>query len=167
MGQVITSQTIAIACADGTVAIMCFVLDDQRGITRDGTDAEIDAEIAKASLESPSVSWRRIVEADIPSQRDFRNAWTDHGTHIGFDMPKARAMHMERLRNGRNIMLATTDGEMQRATEQGKAQDVAALKASRQALRDLPATYAAAIASAATADELRAIDPLGIAKDYA
>ena len=164
MEQVITSQLLAIACANGTVAIMCFVLDDQRGIKRDGTDAEIDAEIAKAALESPGVAWRRIVEADVPAKRDFRNAWTMQGDAIGHDMGKARAMHMERLRYARGVALSETDNDMRRAEEQGKQAEVAVLKAKRQALRDLPATHAAAIEAASTVDELRAINPLGV--DY-
>ena len=157
--QTIVTQTIAITCANGSLAVMRFVLDDSRGIKREGTDAEIAAEIAKAVLESPCVSWRRIEEADLPSDRDFRNAWRDHGTGIDHDMVKARAIHMERIRYARDEELRATDALVMRADEQGNRIASDALKAKRQALRDLPALASAACDAAQTIAELKAVQP--------
>jgi hypothetical protein len=158
--QTIAVQRVAITCADGSLAVMQFVLDDQRGIKRDGTDAEIAAEIGKAALESPGVSWRRIAEEDLPTARDFRNAWRDTGAAIDHDIAKARSIHMERIRYARDEALRASDAAVMRAEEQGKRMDADALKTERQALRDLPATIAPSLAAALTVDELRALQPL-------
>ena len=71
---------------------------------------------------------------------------------ININMTKAREIHRERVRQARNPKLAAKDVEFQRALETGA--DTAAIVATKQALRDAPAS--AAIEAATTPDELKA-----------
>lgn len=158
--QTITVQCVAITCADGSLAVMRYVLDDGRGVQSEGTDEQIAAVIARTALESPCVSWRRITEAELPTARDFRNAWRDHGAGIDHDMGKARAIHLERIRYARDEALRASDVAVMRAEETGKRLEADALKVRRQALRDVTVSAQAACDAAQTIAELRAVQPI-------
>ena len=99
-----------------------------------------------------------IIEAtDQPSDRYFRDAWKKNVNKIDIDMPKARNIHMDKLRIKRDEKLKTLDVEWQKETERGNsknAQDVAYIK---QTLRDLPQTLD--LSTVETPDELRLILP--------
>ena len=138
---------------------MRFVTNDHRGIEREATDANIDAEIAKSAFTSAPVGWRRIVnETEIPTDRYFRNAWKDAAGRLDVDMPKAREIHRDRLRALRAPLLAALDTEYMRADEfpvNAQAKNIIARK--KQALRDVTADPA--IDAAATPEELKAVIP--------
>lgn len=132
-------QHIAISQPDGSLAIMQFVtkghLDAVGTIfERDATDEAVAEEIAKAGL-SP-VSWRRIDAVDIPADRQFRAAWRDNG-QIDIDMPTARDIHRDRLREMRAPRLRVLDIEYQRADEAGDDARKAEIAVLKQALRDV------------------------------
>jgi len=78
---------------------------------------------------------------------------------LKINMPKARAIHMARIREARNATLAATDAEMMRLNESGTQAQINKLKADRQALRDLPSTLQASIDAATTPSQLSAIWP--------
>lgn len=94
-----------------------------------------------------NVPYRICDVTEIPEDRTFREAWKDNGK-VEIDMPKARDIHMDRIRADRDKALAKLD------TEQMKGRDVATEK---QALRDLPDTFD--LTTAATPDELKALWP--------
>ena len=71
---------------------------------------------------------------------------------ININMTKARDIHRDKVRQARNLKLASKDVEFQRALETGA--DTVAIVAAKQALRDAPAS--AAIDAATTPDELKA-----------
>jgi hypothetical protein len=98
-----------------------------------------------------------LIEVDLPTDRAFRDAWTFNGGAVEVDMPKARDIHMKRIRGRRNKKLKDSDIEMMIATEKNDAPAVAALKLMRQRLRDLPQNTD--LDSASTPDELKAIWP--------
>lgn len=88
-----------------------------------------------AAKDVPAGKEWRIVDADkIPADRTFRDAWTDDDPTetVDINMPKARDIHMQRIRTMRDIELAKLD------VEQLKGSDVAAQK---QILRDIPQTF--------------------------
>ena len=92
-----------------------------------------------------AVSWRA---SDSPVQlpndgRVFRDAWTDDlpGEQIDADMPKARNIHMDRIREKRNAKLAELDRDYMRADEDNDGPGKAAIAQQKRKLRDLPATY--------------------------
>jgi hypothetical protein len=94
-----------------------------------------------------------ISEADVPSDRSFRNAWKRDGQGIGVDFTKAQEITKERLRRERAPLLAALDVQFQRALETGA--DTAPIVAEKQRLRDVTK-----LADAATSlDELKALRP--------
>lgn len=141
-------------------------IPDQPGYwTREATDATIFAEIAKSfpaqdtngvPLPQP-VSYKIIEREELPQDREFRDAWEHDGTTVRHNMPKARTIHLAHLRQARVDALGKLDREWMRATGQGKKQEVDAIEAQRQVLRDLPATLG--IAEARTVDELKGCWP--------
>lgn len=100
----------------------------------------IEAEIKKWSQEEREevVLTREITESDLPSDREFRNAWTDatQESRVDIDLAKAKELKLAELRAKRNALLDASDKEMTRALELEDAEKIAALKAARQALRD-------------------------------
>jgi hypothetical protein len=86
--------------------------------------------------------------------RSFRNAWKWEGGKVDVDMPKARDIHMARLRTARDKKLEETD-KLIAALDNGPVP--AELRTKRQKLRDLPQTTD--LSTATTPDELKAIWP--------
>jgi len=60
---------------------------------------------------------------------------------INVNMTKARAIHLEEIRKARNLELAKEDVNMMIANESGTSSEQDAVKAKKQTLRDLPATF--------------------------
>lgn len=98
-----------------------------------------------------------VDEADIPTDRTFRNAWKQ--CPMGkpeVDMDKARDIHRDNLRAARKPKLQALDVEFMRVVENGApTSDIAAAK---QALRDV--TKHPDIDAAATPEELKAVWPV-------
>jgi hypothetical protein len=139
---------VSIKRSDGGVSIMNVL---------EGTSVE--QEITKWTPEQQAlvVSWRELSDDELPADRYFRSAWKDVGK-IEVDMPKARDIHRDRLREMRAPKLAALDIEYQRADEAGDAERKRAIAAQKQALRDVTADPA--IDAAQTPDELKAVVPV-------
>ena len=173
-------KTVKIAITDigGNVAVMDFITifrgdslpfggewsDKALGWwKREDSDENILHEIKRgeSSYLKPTASWRRIEAGEIPPDRTFREAWKDTGSKLDVHMPKAREIHLQRVRVARAAKLEELDREWMRATGQGKKADAEAAEAKRQRLRDLPATLP--VEEATTPDELKAVwdDELG------
>jgi len=60
---------------------------------------------------------------------------------INVNMTKARAIHLEEIRKVRNDELAKEDINLMIANESGTSSEQDAVKAKKQALRDIPATF--------------------------
>ena len=60
---------------------------------------------------------------------------------INVNMTKARAIHLEEIRKVRNEELAKEDINLMIANESGTSSEQDAVKAKKQTLRDLPATF--------------------------
>ena len=83
-----------------------------------------------------------IDETAIPSDRTFRNAWEqDNNGHPRVNMPRARIIHMNRIRLVRDVELAALDVLFMRAVEAGDAAEQQRIAALKQVLRDIPATF--------------------------
>jgi len=90
--------------------------------------------------------------ATVPSDRNFRGAWSLSGSVISEDMTKAKEIFRDKIREVRKPLLEAKDVELMKALETGASTtDIAAAK---DALRDAPA--AAAIESATDIAELKA-----------
>ena len=75
---------------------------------------------------------------DVPVSREFRSAWVIEGDRIVVDMPKARDIHMERIRMSRDAPLAALDIKFMRAVEMRDDAKTAEIAAQKAVLRDLP-----------------------------
>lgn len=142
---------------------------------RDATDEVIERELSRTVVsgwigtDTPPVflsgvatSWRRIGEADIPTDRTFRNAWVDAGDGVVVDLPLARNIVREKIRQVRPERFQSLDNAMKPLEVKAALGTITAaekraltgLEAQRQALRDAPADPA--IDAAKTVDDLKA-----------
>lgn len=94
------------------------------------------------------LSWRLCNLEDIPSDRAFRDAWTDDNltNTVDVDMVKARDIHMGRIRDARDMKLKELDVETMRGLD---------VQAQKQLLRDIPQNLD--LTTATTPDELKSI----------
>lgn len=170
---------LSLAMSDGTVAIMGFGTVNLRapkaGETpkvavmspwgellpavierREVTDEEVFAECAKIVWDSGAhvVSWRQL-DGEPDLNDEYRNAWTDTGKAIDYDMPRARAMHRDKLRRERAPLLTVLDREQSLALRAKDDSAFDAVEARKQALRDAPADPR--IDAASSIEELRAV----------
>ena len=139
---------------DGGISVVTPALNtfgEAKGFT------EADAEQrAWDKLPADAINPRWADTGEVPTDRGFRNAWEDTGK-IGVNMPKAREIHKDHLRQKRAPLLTALDVEYQRTDEQGDMALKAKIVAKKQALRDV--TKHPAIAAAKTPDELKAAIP--------
>jgi|TARA_B100000809_G_scaffold253211_1_gene288952 hypothetical protein len=151
---------------DGRLAITQIAGDDPDGLklaktmfelSRDGSDLETHFNpkthtLAKIALGIPKhfpPTCRECDETDLPSDRidrelgkpNFRDAWEDNGTTIQVNMPKARDIHLGRIRRQRDDELAKLDVPYLKALESGDTAEQAHIAAQKQALRDIPQTF--------------------------
>lgn len=164
-------QLVAITFDDGSVGIMSLILDprlpmgtvrygwDEKTGERTPTDQAINAEIARSSFDRQPIGWRRLnSRAEVPSDRTYRDAWTDSMRQgIIHDMGKARALHLGFLRVERAGVMEQLDRDFTRALGQKRPTEADAIEAKRQALRDMPVTLGPAIEAAQTVNDLKLI----------
>jgi hypothetical protein len=131
---------IAITRKDGSLAIMGFITKEYRssdgpGWERNPTRGNIEAEIKKLGI--PTKSWRIITDNQIPTDRYFRNAWTDSLFGIKVDIAKAKEIHKQNLRILRASLLEDLDVAYMRADEAGDNKLKAKIISQKQVLRDI------------------------------
>jgi len=105
-------------------------------------DEDVDADVLAVCTDSACRSFARTVYKDrklgtveCPSARMF------DGTNLYIDMERARAIHMADIRVVRNAELVKEDVTFMRAIEAEDTDAQATIKAKKQTLRDLPATF--------------------------
>lgn len=114
--------------ADGRVEVMTPVIDDMEKVR---ADIPIDAQ-----------NIQEVDAKDIPTDRTFRDAWKQGDNGLPeVDMPKARVIHMKRIREARVAVFEKLDLDYMRADEAANGVEKADVAAKKQALRDLPVTF--------------------------
>ena len=98
--------------------------------------------------------------SDLPTSRAFREAWECQGFAVAVNMPKAREIHMVRIRASRDRALTRLDGEFQRALEADDKTRQREVAGQKQTLRDLPQTFD--LSGAETPEALEALWPEGL-----
>ena len=121
------------------------------------TEAEGLAAVQAKSVPMAATDIAVIDAADISTDRTFRNAWVIAAGKPEVDMPKARVIHMDSIREERDTALTASDIEMTRALEDSNPAEIVRLKAKRTKLRDIPADFD--LSGATTPDELKALWP--------
>ena len=87
-----------------------------------------------------------LEETQVPADHacdaacEFFNAW-EWTDGITVNMPKARTIHMNRIRLVRNSELVKLDGPWLKATDTGNTAEQQRIAALKQALRDIPQTF--------------------------
>lgn len=112
---------------DGSVAIMTLV---------DGADKEDAIKKFKDSHPEGFYIDHFEFEGELPS-REFRDAWVHNGKEIIINPAKAATVHLQRVRNARNIKLEELDKEQLRHI--ASPDKLRELEDKKQGLRDLPA----------------------------
>lgn len=138
---------------DGSVVVMHLLSAPEDVAVMDLIKGEIDK--WPTEIKSIVVSFREISRADLPQDQAFFDAWTDDGTAIIVNMPKAREIWRNKIREARAPKLADLDVAFQRAFETGA--DLTVIYAQKQALRDAPDDPA--IEAAQNTDDLKKVWP--------
>ncbi len=124
-------------------------------IYRPETSKEFVVRVAAKDVPPDARDVTVIDVADVPTDLVFRNAWIVRDGRLVYDMPKARDILRDKIREARAPQLAALDIEYQRADERGDTTRKAEIAIRKQALRDAPADTA--IEAAATIEALEAV----------
>lgn len=100
------------------------------------TEAQFAARIAARDVPE-GLSWQVVDDSTLPTDRTFRGAWKAGIGTVVVDMPLAREIQRDRLRELRAPQLADLDVEFMRAVESGDAAAQKDIAARKQALRDV------------------------------
>jgi hypothetical protein len=128
---------------------------------REPTPEHVEPWLRKRGI--PVLWWRLLDPSELPAPDDqrriFRKAWRLSASgSIEVDMPTAREIHRERIRERRGPLFAALDADYMRADERGDVDEKRRVATLRQHLRDAPADPR--IEAATTPEELAAVDPL-------
>lgn len=126
------------------------------GETEDQTAARLASLHPRAVFAGPPII---LDETEIPPKDAYRNAWKLGNRAIDHDMPKAKAIHLERIRRVRDRELTASDTEFVKLQDIGTPQEIAAVKSQRQKLRDAPNSVQVQVDAAKDITELKAIWP--------
>lgn len=140
---------IAYKRPDGGVSIVIAAPKDQLQKSMGPmTDAQYEEFVKEKLIPENAQNITYVSDAEIPKDKTFRNAWDIVDGKITVDLPKARQVHMAKIRYARNKKLNELDVETLKGVD---VQD------QKQVLRDIPQTFDLTIAQ--TPDELKALWP--------
>ncbi len=123
------------------------IVDGQETIVCDDPSEHFDPAIHTLDLISGGIPnhhplrCRGCDETNLPGDRYFRNAWEDTGTTVRVNMPRARTIHMNRIRKARDAELAKLDAPYLKALETGDTAEQDRIATLKQELRNIPATF--------------------------
>jgi hypothetical protein len=86
------------------------------------------------------ITYKILDTATVPTNYDFRDAWTYTDSKFGIDITKAREIHKNNIRYARTLKFAELDIEFQKAQE--TSADTSAIVDKKNALRNAPADNA-------------------------
>jgi len=150
---------------DGTVRVVCPSPEAvaslrRQGLTLDAARRVIFRRAIELGGVSPDeVAWREFDDSDGRlSDRAFRDAWEyDAQLAVRVSMPRARSLHLRRIREHRQVLLDELDRDWMRAVGQGDDRLANEIEARRQTLRDVPVVIAGDLDAALTTGELRRV----------
>lgn len=93
------------------------------------------------------ISFKIIDQAEVPSDRTFRDAWKEEGESVGVDIVKAREVQKDRIRVARAPLMTELD------YKQNAGEDVSV---ERQRLKD----FTALVDSVSDVEELKTVIPV-------
>lgn len=119
----------------------------------------LNAVIAK-SVPADATEVEVVERTILPTSRAFRNAWRRSPGGVDVNMPAARTIHMDRIREVRNERLGELDRDWMKETGRGRQSEAAAIEAKREELRQVPQAFD--LSSATTPEELEALWPTSL-----
>ena len=149
------AKVIIIERADGGTGVVHLTPDF---LAKHGGDENAALNAIKSKVVPDDAISSEIVEQTALPNRVFRDAWQKSGSTIVEDMPKARVIHMDRIKIVRDAKLLEENENLEAAIDAGDTTEEAAVRSRRQTLRDTGAEVAA-IAAAANTTVLDAIWP--------
>lgn len=123
---------------DGKVVIVTPVSKDNlEKVLGVLTTEQYENHVIERSIPSDAIKVRYLKDSDIPSNREFRDAWVDTSelSIIDIDLEKAKDIKLKELRNKRNAKLDETDKEYLKLLSKGE--DTSYLIKEKQRLRDI------------------------------
>lgn len=151
---------------DGGVSIITAApKEDLERVLGALSDDEYVNHVLARSVPDDASKLRTVGEEDIPDDQEFRDAWVDEteATSIDISLAKAKEIALANLRTERNKKLDESDKLITRAVENGD--DLAEIKAERQALRDatepLKQLEAVGVNDEAVLTEIKKLSKLG------
>ena len=128
----------------GNLAVLYPAYNDRARSGNETDDAFLERLIARKQADGgipEGASYRIMDNSEVLGDRTFREAWEDTGSVVQVNMPKARVIHMDKIRAVRNAELAAKDIPWMKAVEAGDTDAQATIATEKQVLRDLPATF--------------------------
>jgi len=97
----------------------------------------------------------KIIDVFSETESNFFSAvYITDDNEIKVDMPKARVIHMDRIREGRVTVFNGLDRDYMKAHEANDTTELTNIATTKQALRDLPVTFDATLEQCTTPEEL-------------
>jgi len=132
---------------------------------REETDDEFIDRIRRKDVPTTATDVQIVDVSELPEETVtawpiFFTAWRPVDGQIVIDMPKARNVWRDKIRDARKPLLDALDIEYQHADERGDAEEKQAIAARKQALRDAPTNPR--IEAAVTIKALKDVWPLPV-----
>jgi len=149
-------EKIIIKRADGGTSIL--QPSSKHDFTLDAA-AQRDVDEWDRTSPSPAVSWRRTSSDNVPTDKEFRNAWTDDnpGETVDVDISKAKVIQTDRIRASRDAKWP--DFDKRYLIAEHDSADLTTLNTERQTLKDIPNNAQIDIDSATDVAALKAAWP--------
>lgn len=152
-----TKRILYTRADDGGLSI---VVPSPSAIRSHADEESLIATLIRKSVPSDALNVRVIEDAEVPLDREFRNAWTHTAGQFGIDMAKARAIQAERVAEALERANTTLAARGREATLKGRTAEASSLNAKRAQIDNLDLSAVAdAINAAVNVDELRAAFP--------
>lgn len=129
------------------------------------TQEQYEAHVMERSTPENALRVRIITDADLPGDREFRNAWSDVTAEakVDIDLVKAKNLKLAELRAARDVELLKLDKELMIALERGD--NLEGVKQRKKALRDatepLKALQVSGVNDEAVLNQIRSLSVLG------
>jgi hypothetical protein len=108
--------------------------------------------------QNPDAISAEIVDVAFPPDRIFRSAWEKTVGAIRVNLPKACIIHMDRIRESRNVELEKLDVPFMRAVEAGDTVEQQRIAGLKEGLRQIPQAFD--LSGYITAEQLHAAWPV-------
>jgi hypothetical protein len=140
---------------DGGVSIIypCISVEDPPGMTFEQALAR-----ARLNLPADAINPTEVTSAQVPVDTTFRNAWKHSVNGLEVDMPKARDLWRDKMREARAPLLTDLDVQYIRADEANDTAKKKQIADQKTALRDV--TASPAIDAASTPEALKLVWPV-------